>query len=429
MENIKNCILEKVEVIGMWGKKDISTTISNINIFIGYNGSGKTTFINIIEAVLSADLAEIARLKFQKCTLHFSKKLKIICEKKADNVPEEHINYRAVSGQKKLMDENLYDTHEGGAYFRKILMKYYNEQEIGSPDVVKKFLNNVVCVSWLSVDRKIISIDEFTSSKMYTVHSSERVDIVNSKLNDLIDGIQKYKSKIETKERELLDEFRKKVFELMLYKEELDSHLKSNLPKDNKWIGQLKKAFNDLGLERLENKIENHVKAVREVFAFLKNPQESNYDGNLAGVLTLFNRTMEIVALSKDLEAARKIVREYFEIYISKLDMFINKKIEGIHDAQEGMELFKPNTLSSGEKQIVILLSEILLQENKNVLFIADEPELSLHIDWQKEIIGAMHELNKNAQLIFATHSPEIVSKWKNNVINMANITRSSCNN
>ena len=65
MENIKNCILEKVEVIGMWGEKDISTDISNINIFVGYNGTGKTTFITIIEAVLSADTREIARLNFK----------------------------------------------------------------------------------------------------------------------------------------------------------------------------------------------------------------------------------------------------------------------------------------------------------------------------------------------------------------------------
>ena len=138
---------------------------------------------------------------------------------------------------------------------------------------------------------------------------------------------------------------------------------------------------------------------------------------------------MEIVARSKKLEEARKRAREYFEIYLTKLEMFVNKKIEGIHDAPNKVALFKPSNLSSGEKQIVILLSEILLQENKNVLFIADEPELSLHIDWQREIISAMHELNKNAQLIFATHSPEVVSKWKNNVINMANITRSSCSN
>ena len=122
-------------------------------------------------------------------------------------------------------------------------------------------------MSWLSVDRKIVSIDEFTSRSL---RSNERVDIINSKLDDLVDGIQKYKSKIEIKERELLDEFRKNVFELMLYNEDLDSQIKSNLPKDDLWIEQLKKAFNDLGLERLENKIENHVKAVREVCDFIK---------------------------------------------------------------------------------------------------------------------------------------------------------------
>lgn len=40
--------------------------------------------------------------------------------------------------------------------------------------------------------------------------------------------------------------------------------------------------------------------------------------------------------------------------------------------------------LSSGEKQLFILLTEALLQRECNYLFIADEPELSLHVKWQR---------------------------------------------
>jgi predicted ATP-dependent endonuclease of OLD family len=56
-------------------------------------------------------------------------------------------------------------------------------------------------------------------------------------------------------------------------------------------------------------------------------------------------------------------------------------------------------------------------------LFIADEPELSLHIDWQRKILNALLDLNPKAQIIVATHSPEIAGNFPQNIINMKNIT------
>jgi predicted ATP-dependent endonuclease of OLD family len=78
--------------------------------------------------------------------------------------------------------------------------------------------------------------------------------------------------------------------------------------------------------------------------------------------------------------------------------------------------------LSSGEKQLLIQFLEILLQEDKSLIFIADEPELSLHLRWQDKLLKTLRSLNKNAQLIVATHSPEIVSEYSDNIVNMKEI-------
>ena len=80
-------------------------------------------------------------------------------------------------------------------------------------------------------------------------------------------------------------------------------------------------------------------------------------------------------------------------------------------------------SLSSGEKQLFILLTEALLQRGTSHLFIADEPELSLHIEWQRKILNALLDLNSNAQIIVATHSPEIAGNFAENIINMKKIT------
>lgn len=75
--------------------------------------------------------------------------------------------------------------------------------------------------------------------------------------------------------------------------------------------------------------------------------------------------------------------------------------------------------LSSGEKQWFIILGEALLQKDAEWTYIADEPELSLHVDWQEVLVENLRALNPNSQVIFATHSPDIVSHYSRHVIDM----------
>ena len=64
-------------------------------------------------------------------------------------------------------------------------------------------------------------------------------------------------------------------------------------------------------------------------------------------------------------------------------------------------------SLSSGEKQVLRILLEALLAGANTM--IVDEPELSMHIDWQRELVSALRELNPECQLVLATHSPEVM--------------------
>ena len=64
-------------------------------------------------------------------------------------------------------------------------------------------------------------------------------------------------------------------------------------------------------------------------------------------------------------------------------------------------------SLSSGEKQLLHILLETLAIERSTIMI--DEPELSLHVDWQKRLIESMRRVNPAAQFILATHSPELM--------------------
>ena len=79
--------------------------------------------------------------------------------------------------------------------------------------------------------------------------------------------------------------------------------------------------------------------------------------------------------------------------------------IEVLTDSETKIGL---RSLSSGEKHLLYLLLETMRADFSTLL--VDEPEISMHVDWQRELIGAMRELNPKAQIIAATHSPEIIA-------------------
>jgi predicted ATPase len=90
----------------------------------------------------------------------------------------------------------------------------------------------------------------------------------------------------------------------------------------------------------------------------------------------------------------------------TKKVLFEDTRIRVLNDRGEDMQLA---LLSSGEKQAMLIFIDTLLAADSS-LFI-DEPEISLHVDWQRRLVSDMRLLNSNAQFILATHSPEIMAE------------------
>lgn len=80
-------------------------------------------------------------------------------------------------------------------------------------------------------------------------------------------------------------------------------------------------------------------------------------------------------------------------------------------------EVLMPYQLSSGEKQMLVILLTVLVEDRQPYVLFMDEPEVSLHIDWQKQLISIITELNPNVQVILTTHSPAVIMDgWVDNV-------------
>ena len=106
-------------------------------------------------------------------------------------------------------------------------------------------------------------------------------------------------------------------------------------------------------------------------------------------------------------ETGKKIVRTENEIRFSQIG-----------------ETLVPYQLSSGEKQMLAILLTVLVEDNQPYVLFMDEPEVSLHIEWQKRLIDLCIELNPNVQIILTTHSPAVVMNgWVDSVTEVSDIT------
>ena len=100
----------------------------------------------------------------------------------------------------------------------------------------------------------------------------------------------------------------------------------------------------------------------------------------------------------------------------------IDRKSNDIAFYQDGERLL-PYKLSSGEKQMLLILLTVLVREGTHSVLFMDEPEASLHIEWQQKLIGMIRRLNPDLQLILSTHSPAVIMEgWLDAVTEVSEI-------
>ena len=106
-------------------------------------------------------------------------------------------------------------------------------------------------------------------------------------------------------------------------------------------------------------------------------------------------------------DTGKKIVRTENEIRFSQIG-----------------ETLVPYQLSSGEKQMLAILLTVLVEDQQPYVLFMDEPEVSLHIEWQKRLIDLVVEMNPNVQIILTTHSPAVIMNgWMDKVTEVSDIT------
>lgn len=149
-----------------------------------------------------------------------------------------------------------------------------------------------------------------------------------------------------------------------------------------------------------------------------------DYQVNIGNkMIELLSGDEEQRSLAPSLSLPKRKFQDMIDELFSYTHKTIDRKSNDIVFYQNGERLL-PYKLSSGEKQMLVILLTVLVRDDDHCVLFMDEPEASLHIEWQQKLIGMIRNLNPNVQLILTTHLPAVIMEgWLDAVTEVSEIS------
>jgi predicted ATP-binding protein involved in virulence len=341
----------------------------NLKIITGPNGFGKTMILNIIYNLSNDNFSFFQKLVFEEIVLVFDNNISVKINKKVKNKNESEIKFRFFDGNK-------------------------NEEKL--------IYNNAIT----DIERDGGNSELINPYQIFKVHliKEQRLFKETEEQNGyMTDTIQEYAKELS-----------QKIFTKLLEK---SFHISQDL--DGSFPKRLLSETGKLTAEEFNRRfsiLKNKQNKLKEYGLSESEQEVPDFDQENARVLLVYLKDTE-----------KKIGA--FDNLLTKLELFTNilndrrftfKSIK-IHKEKgftfltdQGKELSLTD-LSSGEQHEVVLLYELIFKTEENTLVLIDEPEISLHITWQKEFLNDILRIIdlQKMQVIVATHSPQIINgRW-----------------
>jgi len=197
-------------------------------------------------------------------------------------------------------------------------------------------------------------------------------------------------------------------------------------PEEAKWIRYdvIRSFDRPLMNSEAANKVDLHITTELDWQLFQLQRKYLDYQVNIGNRIIAALQSGEPDAAQKAQEISEP--KKKFQDMIDSLFAETGKKIvrteNEIRFEQIG-ETLVPYQLSSGEKQMLAILLTVLVEDNLPYVLFMDEPEVSLHIEWQQKLIENIMTLNPNVQIILTTHSPAVIMNgWMDMVTEVSDI-------
>jgi predicted ATPase len=376
-------------VSGLAGRKDSYHQVldRNTNIFFGLNGSGKTSLLKILHSAMSLDGTILENVPFDTAEVKiYSLTYKRIFTLTANNKPKsskQKSEANAFSVQESLFEISLELDEVTRAARTSVEWKE-------KPKVRKDkggWAHRYLPTSRLYVGARIT---EYRAAAMGTSTTEQTLD-------------DYFAQTLQTVWRNYYTRILSSVGKAQ--ENGLANILKAILSGKSKPKKQLQTVDLETAYERVSNfLLRQGSKGV--LGSFEKFRKEYEINEQLRSVVSDIDEVEKRIAqATAPRDELQSLVKQMFTG--NKEIVFGDKAIEiKAMDKEIGL-----NSLSSGEKHVLRILIETLLTEESSIII--DEPELSMHVDWQRDLIKIMRQLNPQAQIIIATHSPEVMAEIK----------------
>jgi predicted ATPase len=157
-------LIKDVEVKGFWGRTAAASFFADVTIFIGLNGTGKTTFINLISAVLTVDLFQLSSLQFEEITINLiesnkksKRKITVVSSQESSSTFNAYSIYEYKVGTKTYTVSLTPDARLRKPLSEKESFRYLSPDARREYMSLKREISGLVEISQISVYRQVTS--------------------------------------------------------------------------------------------------------------------------------------------------------------------------------------------------------------------------------------------------------------------------------
>ncbi|WPH19852.1 AAA family ATPase [Variovorax paradoxus] len=381
--------ITEIKIEGLLGRKDpIHIQLNrDVNVFFGENGCGKTTLLKVLDAALSRDGPAMEQLPVTKAVVDiFSLEDERVYRHTWERGSEPTIG-QMDPRQLELLRREYVETLDG-----RILLKSGRsaaEWKL-TPSRKKRPNANRWAHTFLPTTR--LYFNDLMPGRV-----SNRAQFSESELDQAFsDSVNKawlqFYTKTLTEVRTIQESGLREVLRQVLNPKN-DSPKTSASDAD----GIYTRVANFLARQSQSEQI-----SLGSLASFRKRYEEDNNLRQIVGNLDNVERKIELtmVPINSFLDTISRLFSRGKSLKLT------NNELQILLADDRALPI---SQLSSGEKHLIKILLSTMTAGFNSVLI--DEPELSMHIDWQQVFVKTIHSLNPKCQLILASHSPEVMAE------------------
>ena len=431
--------IRRIKVQKLHGHTNFEVVFNDkLNIIYGKNGRGKTTLLHIISNALELDFARFGKLNFQLIEIENSNNQIVSLSKNEKNdlpsitIDGHESSFSSENDELSQFEESKLREILGAnstylPAFRSVLerarISYYSahrERRIPN-DFIERELNILresqrekgflsysprsLRDTATNIAEKTIRCRDWFGNFIPTIRYPSIADVETG----LEEELRLAQNAINRREQRMFRELFVNVFK---------SISSINDQKNYAKVEDLVKQIQTLILDQEDFLTEDSDEILENIYSYASNISED--DVRISSLLNVYK-----IALHER-KAARSEIFSNMRAFEQAVNVFLDAKqfkigrTGGRFQRPHAPILVQPddgqpyglNSLSSGERQIITMLYSASRTPFSDGVFLIDEPEISLHVDWQRDILGEICKLHPDRQIIACTHSPEVGAEF-----------------